>query len=69
MKKLLPLIAAFAVLFLITACEKNVKDQRPTEVVQKETIQKDDSKKKKVVRPYYHKIRHYYKASTKHSSH
>nr|DAM87913.1 MAG TPA: protein of unknown function (DUF4969) [Caudoviricetes sp.] len=69
MKKLLPLIAVFAVLFLITACKKNVKDQNQTEVVNQE---KED-KHKKVVHPYYHtyyyNMRHYHKASTRHFHH
>lgn len=68
MKKLLPLIAVFAVLFLVTACKKNAKDQKQIEVVHQE---KED-KSKKVVHPYYntyYNMRHYHKASTKHFHH
>lgn len=54
MRKLLPLIGVFAVMFLITACNKNVKRPKPTEVVYQETIQEDDSQK--VVRTCYYKI-------------
>lgn len=69
MKKLLSLIAVFAVLFLVTACKKNVKDQKQTEVVHQE---KED-KSKKVVHPYqynyYYNMRHYHKASRHHFHH
>lgn len=54
MKKLLPLTAAFAALFLITACEKNVKRPKPTQVVYQETIKEDDTLK--VVRTCYYTI-------------
>ena len=54
MKKLLPLIGVFAVLFLITACEKNVKRPKPTQVVYQETIKEDDTLK--VVRTCYYTI-------------
>lgn len=54
MRKLLPLIGVFAVIFLITACEKKATRPKPTEVVYQETIQEDDSKK--VVRTCYYKI-------------
>ena len=54
MKKLLPLIGVFAALFLITACKKNVKRPKSTQVVYQETIKEDN--KLKVVRKCYYTI-------------
>lgn len=45
MTKLLRLILVLAVLFLISACDRNVKRPKPTQVVYQETLQEDDTLK------------------------
>lgn len=54
MTKLFHLITALAVLFLISACGKNVKRPKPTQVVYQETIQEDDTLK--IVRTCYYTL-------------
>lgn len=54
MKNLLRLILVFAALFLITACGKNVKRPKPTEVVYQEVVKEDDTLK--VVRTCYYTL-------------